>query len=160
MRLFMTLAMTLALGLFVLPVNAETSQVDEIQQFSQDCREGKMHLYYDCSCLKDEYIEHREKLGQNASPSSIRSKLGANCKDGDGIAAQMNEKCLKQPAYLPKGHDPETFCSCYSRNFKSLFERWDGVMQPTLEVQFKSAARLKCQDPEAYKKVYGDRFGQ
>lgn len=129
----------------------------EASKFSETCRnDKKMPLYYNCECLAVEYLDHRKDLGPDASKEAVKNRLGDHCKDGTGIAGQLYEKCLYDYATAPKHVDPEEFCSCYGNTFASLFEKSRGALYPQIEISFLSKARLKCSNPEAARKIYGN----
>lgn len=130
----------------------------EAMEFQQIClNDDEMPLYYDCQCLAGDYAEKRKELGPDASRSAVQNRLGARCKDGTGIAEKLNRTCQENVATLPKGHDPEAFCECYSKKFTAFFENLDGRLAPSMKITFLSRARLTCQDPEAARKIYGIR---
>lgn len=138
--------------------NIPDDYIIEASKFGETCRNDfKMPLYFNCQCLAVKYLDHRIELGPEAHSSAVRNLLGKDCKDGTGIAGQMYKKCLYNISTAPKHLDPETFCSCYSNTFASYFESLPGAMNPRMKVSLMSRARLKCQDPEAARKIYGIR---
>ena len=130
----------------------------ESNEFAEICRnDDEMPLYFDCRCLAVEYLDHRIDVGPDISSSTIRNRLGENCKDGTGIAGKLYEECISDFRNMPDVSDPEEYCECVGSGFARQFEALPHKLTPRRESKLIYHVRLKCSDPETYRTVYGNR---
>ncbi|MGQ0527002.1 MAG: hypothetical protein ACT4OY_03075 [Alphaproteobacteria bacterium] len=137
--------------------NVPEEYLQEAKQFHQNCSvNATMNMYYNCECMEVKYLDYRIAKGPDISQSGIMLNLQTECRDATLAAGSEYGRCLETAGLLPKGTDPEKFCTCTANTYARLFQSSKLAANSNNIVTLKSKAHLMCENPALARQLYPD----
>lgn len=121
--------------------------IKEAQIFQMYCeRRHNLNRYHNCECWAGAFLEERINLGPEALRNTILSNIKGECIDATEAAGQQFNTCMGNVLLLPSGADPETYCTCFSNSFATIFESVKPSVSPANLIKVETAAHTQCRN--------------
>ena len=103
-----------------LPEEIQNRIMDESNLAHRKCSGGGSQWYYDCNCVKQEFINIRAGKGPEASFTTINRQALNLCFSPESIATYYYESCVTRHLST-KMKDRETYCKCFGQTMSDKF---------------------------------------
>lgn len=104
------------------------SETNQTARFYEKCQsDSELSSLYDCSCMKDKYIQQLHLLNARdaaAGDDTVLLGVEGECRSANGSEKNGYALCMASKfAFVPMKlrNNPEPFCSCYGRIFSEKF---------------------------------------
>lgn len=136
--------------------------VDEAMYYGIACNNDEsLNNYYDCQCLSVKFLDKRLEFGPEASRERVARSLQSECKQGTNVAGLRYSECMATANMVKESNSEEAdsfadnffeehekFCSCFGNEYGKMFENHRGEVTAKHHRNYRSAAILRCQNPQ------------